>query len=524
MNCWHSKWTVGLGAVVILGGGAALAGVDSAGHWLQGWAAYSLVLALGAGAIYGVWRLSAGGRSAAAPAVTAFLLCLGVGIALRLALPVVGNPKSEVHQEGYWFYDARVRDNQSWELARSGRSLGLAFSGGFSGAQDRYPGLFALSAVLYRFISPDAHRKLLIVILNAAAAGCSVLFLWMAARQWFGVAVAGAAAWIFALYPEAVLLASSQMREPLVMLSLSMAFYAVTQMQHKPARWLPWLAIGGALLLLIHAPTALMACLALFGLWLLEPGRRFSWKHAALFGGALSVAALAVLSLWASLPALQGADAWELILAWLQNNFWWQSRYVIEVSVPLQGIIEKLGEQWAWLPLLIYGVAQPVLPAVLFSDTDALWIMRLASLARALGWYSLAPMLIYGLMRSWRAPASERRLQLLWLSGFNWLWIVVAALNGGGDQWDNPRYRAIFLLWQALLAAWAWQWARTRRDPWLARWLWIEAIFVISFSWWYITRLTLTFAHPDIFIVAAFNLAAAAIILLTGWRRDKAAQ
>ncbi len=518
-NWLRSKIKLWIVIAVILVGGVALAPVDSEGRWLQGWAAYSLMLALGAGALYGVWRLTGQERSPAAPAVTAFLLCLTVGAALRLALPVVGNPASEEHQKGYWFYDARVRDDQSWDLARSGRSLGLAFTGGFSGDQDRYPGMFALSAGIYRLVSPDAHRKLLIVILNAAAAGCSVFFLWKAAREWFAAAVAGAAAWIFALYPESVFLASSQMREPLVVLSLCMAFYAVTQMRQKPVRWLPWLGVAGVLMLLIHAPTALVAFVALFVVWLLEPGRRLSLKYLALFAGALAVAAIAVLSLWASLPALQGKDASGLILAWLQNNFWWQSKDLIEVSVPLQGIIEKIGARWAWAPVLIYGVAQPVLPAILVSDTDALWIMRLGGTFRAVGWYALAPFLIYGFTQVFRAPAGERRAQLIWLGVFSWVWIAVAALNGGGDQWDNPRYRAIFLLWQALLAAWAWQWARTRRDPWLARWLWIEAIFVLSFTWWYITRVTLTFAHPDIFIVIGFDLAAAAGILGVGWWR-----
>ena len=48
---------------------------------------------------------------------------------------------------------------------------------------------------------------------------------------------------------------------------------------------------------------------------------------------------------------------------------------------------------------------------------------------------------------------------------------MVAALNAGGDQWDNPRYRAILLVWQVILAAWAWEWARLRHDAWLWRWL-----------------------------------------------------
>jgi hypothetical protein len=52
----------------------------------------------------------------------------------------------------------------------------------------------------------------MIVLLGAVAAACGTLLLNKAASTWFGPAVGATGAWIFALYPESVLLGSSQMR------------------------------------------------------------------------------------------------------------------------------------------------------------------------------------------------------------------------------------------------------------------------------------------------------------------------
>jgi len=61
-------------------------------------------------------------------------------------------------------------------------------------------------------------------------------------------------------------------------------------------------------------------------------------------------------------------------------------------------------------------------------------------------------------------------------------------LRGGGDQWDNPRYRAIMLLWQALASGYALTCFRARSDSWLARIFLVEGIFLLFFTQWYISR------------------------------------
>ena len=120
-----------------------------------------------------------------------------------------------------------------------------------------------------------------------------------------------------------------------------------------------------------------------------------------------------------------------------------------------------------------------------------------------------------------RARDEARRLQLAWLAAATWGWIAIAALNAGGDQWDNPRYRAILLAAQAILAAWAWHWARSRHDHWLGRWLAVEVVFVGLFTEWYVSRYIPSIPHPDIRLIIIATLVITALILGGGWLYDR---
>jgi hypothetical protein len=116
-------------------------------------------------------------------------------------------------------------------------------------------------------------------------------------------------------------------------------------------------------------------------------------------------------------------------------------------------------------------------------------------------------------------PAAD----LDWGHQLAWIWWF---LNAGADQWDNPRYRVILLLWQVILTAWAWQWARQRRDAWLWRWLAVEAVFVGMFTEWYLSRYYPGFIHLDIKIMTLITLAISFAILVGGaiWDRKHAVQ
>jgi hypothetical protein len=74
------------------------------------------------------------------------------------------------------------------------------------------------------------------------------------------------------------------------------------------------------------------------------------------------------------------------------------------------------------------------------------------------------------------------------LSLIVWGWILFTALRGGGDQWDNPRYRAILFLWQAILSGNVWVWWRESKNSWFLRVIAMEIVFLIFFGQWYANR------------------------------------
>ena len=522
-----------LTVLAILLFGAVLAAGDGSSVWLKGWLSFSLLLGLGVSILVAIWRAIIGpnyGCSLLLAVATAFLVRLCLGAALTQLLPVIGYPDSQEHQAGYAFTDAYVRDRQAWELANTGAPLTTAFTGQYSG--DQYGGMLALEALLYRTLSLDYHRQTLILTLIATAAAWGVIFLWKASQAWFGRTVAGVAAWVFALYPESVLLGSSQMREAFVISAIAMIFYSLTRL-HSPSRvdkgsftWLGWLAVALTILGLFQPLLALVALGLLIILWLLEVQSGIHHRQlrslgiGLLFVFLLIVVLLVAASVLASLPSLQGSGPLGVFTDWLVHNFTFQSYLAERASGMVQKLIETLGEGWTWLVVLVYGLAQPVLPAVV-GDPGAAPVMRWIGFFRALGWYALAPFLVYSVLAAFRAKDENRRFQLIFLSLAVWVWAIIAAFNGGADQWDTPRYRTLLLAWQALLAAWSLIWARQHHDAWLYRWLAVEAVFVSMFTEWYVSRYFPGLPHLDIFVMIPLTLLLCFAILLGGWLWDR---
>jgi hypothetical protein len=514
-------WIISL-IVIILA--ALLAFIDGSGHWLQGWFAYLIILGLSAVSIYAVWKVVKVNQKVTTIAIISFTLRLSVGIALALLLPVLGYQNNPEHLAGYVYTDAYIRDTQAWDLATSGSPLGQAFSGQFSG--DQYGGMLALSAVIYRFFSPDAHRPFLILILTATFSAWAILCLGKASRTWFEEKTAILAIWLFALYPESILLGSSQMREAIVIPMTAISFYGLTEIQGR--RWTGWLwLILSALFLFSIQPLAgFISFAVLLGIWLFDPATLHTIRQREtilaffLLVAILLMIMLVVSSILANLPSVEGNKTVSIFLNWFQNNFNFQSYLTERSSGMFQSLLDSLGEQWRWLIVLVYGIAQPVLPAIV-GDPGAAWIMRIIGFFRAAGWYTLALLLVYGTLGVFRSRREVRRLRLIWISIINWAWIVVAALNAGADQWDNPRYRVILLLWQVILAVWAWEWARSRNDTWLWRWLAVEAVFVGMFTEWYLGRYYPGFIHFDIKLMTVATLLVCGMILMGGAIWDK---
>jgi hypothetical protein len=503
---------------------ALLALLDGSGRWFQSWLAYLIALTLGALSIYGVWKAVSASPKVTTVALVSFSLRLGIGIALALLLPVVGYLNNAEHLAGYVYTDAYIRDSQAWNLAISSSPLSQAFSGQFSG--DQYGGMLALSAFIYRTLSPDAHRPFLILILSATVSAFGILCLWKASRKWFDEKTAMLAIWLFALYPESILLGSSQMREAIVIPATAISFYGLTQIQAR--RWTGWIWMGisAAFLFIIQPLAGIISFAVLIGIWLLDPAtiqaskRRQTLLTIFLLVAILLVTMLVVSSILANLPSVQGSKSLGAYLTWFQNNFTYQSYLTERSSGMFQSLLDSMGEAWRWLIVLVYGIAQPVLPAIV-GDPSAVWIMRIIGFLRAAGWYALALFLVYGTLGAVRSRGELRRLQLIWIGIFSWAWIILAALNAGADQWDNPRYRVILLLWQVILAAWAWGWARARKDAWLWRWLAIEAVFVGLFTEWYLGRYYPGFIHLDIKLMTLITLLISGAIIIGGVTWDK---
>jgi peptidoglycan/LPS O-acetylase OafA/YrhL len=523
MNNIHKSIKFWLIAIAVLCTGALLSALDG-GNWLRGWLAYSLLLGIGTGSLALAWRLLSPDRPAAAAAVTAFIVRVVIGVTLTLLLPVIGYANNVDHQAGYVFTDANNRDNQAWELAISDEPLSAAFSGDYE--SDQYGGLLGLSALLYRVLSPDAHRPMLLLALNASAAAWGVLLLWKATRSWFGDQSAAFAAWAFAIYPESVLLASSQMREALIIPAVALTIYAYAQIRTRQRLGWLWLAAAALILFPIQPLAGFAAFGVLAGFWLFDPASLQNWSHrrgiltAGIILAVGGVVLLVTGAILANLPSVQGAGPFGSLLTWLHNNFTFQSYLAERASGMLQKLLDGLPEQLHWLVILVYGIAQPVLPAMV-GDPDAAWAMRLMGVLRAAGWYALAPFLVYAVTGILRLRGEPRRWQLLWVSLVGWAWIAISALNAGGDQWDNPRYRTILLAWLVLLAGWAWGWVRARKDAWFGRWLAVEAVFVLIFTEWYLGRYYPGFPHLDIQVMIIATLGLTVLILGGGWAWDR---
>jgi hypothetical protein len=469
--------------------------------------------------------------------VLAFALRLFVGFGVHLGLPIYGYT-DEDDQAGYVFTDAHLRDNQAWSLASSDRPILDAFSKKF--ASDQYGGLLAFAAFVYRYLSPGAQRPLMLILLSAIIAALGVPFLWRGTRRVFGEKVAYPAAWIFALYPESILLGSSAMREPYLLTFSAMAFWGFVEWRGsgldtsekstcstRPAILL-WFGIG-LLGMLLVSPAVALAHLIIFAGWMFFTNERrsFSWKSILVF---VVIFGAGLLFLSASLNRSGQFDSTSplgVVNDWLKLTVKWDA-YQLERS---SGWVQKLFDdmpEWMRLPFVaVYGILQPVLPAAVFEPTNVLW--QVVYLLRSAGWYALLPVLIMSFGATaghGRRPervegSSKNRNLILWLSLLAWTWILLAALRGGGDSWDNPRYRTILFVWESILGGVVWVWLRETRNAWFKRVVWCEIVFLLIFSQWYASRYFHWGGKLDFPIMVGLIMVLWGIILGLGWWLDK---
>jgi hypothetical protein len=500
--------------------GAVLAFLQP-GSWLVGWLSFSSLFLLAFFLFTWLHRWAGGGRTLAWMISLAFALRLLVGVGIYLALPVDGYDDPD-DRAGFIFTDAHRRDDQAWELAQSDEPILSAFNK--SQRTDQYGGLLAFISLAYRVFSPDAHRIFLPIFLSAMVAALGLPFFWRAAQKTFGEQIALAAGWMLALYPESLFLGGAAMREPYLITfgAISLWGFINWQFSERSGQRLSvtpelrlnqqrtgetgennrivsivrtaylshvgmiWLGLGLVGMLLVSPAVALATLVILTGWWWIahEHGR-FSWLvfFVTVF---IFLVGLALLAAALNRQGNFGGGPLGVIDAWFRESVRWVVFQLQRDSGWVQKLFDQMPE-WLHLPFVtIYGIFQPVLPAVFVEPTTLTW--RIIGIARSLGWYLFWPLLLYAFIAAWKNEDARERRLWMWITATSWMWIVLAALRGGGDQWDNPRYRAILLLWQALASGYALACFRTRSDSWLVRIFLVEGIFLAFFTQWYLSR------------------------------------
>jgi hypothetical protein len=470
-----------------------------------------------------------GGQTLGTMVVLAFILRLGVGVGLYMGLPVYGHTDAD-DRAGYVFTDAHTRDDQAWLLATSDRPLVDAFSNKYS--SDQYGGLLAFNALLYRYLSPDAQRPLMLILFSSFFAALGVPFLWRAVSRVFGERVAWASTWIFALFPESVLLGASAMREPYLLTFSAFALWGFVSLYDGVQEKAPeisgsklpnskvgsyiWLGVG-LLGMLLVSPAVALFTLIIFAGWIFfaNERRQVSWKAIA------AVAIVFIIGLFLLSSSLNRSGQFEaasplhVVNDWLKSAVKWDAYQLERESGWVQKLFDQM-PQWMRLPFIgIYGMLQPVLPATFMKPTVLIW--KLIGFLRALGWYAILPLLILSFAAATGASSRQTRNLILWLALLVWSWILLSALRGGGDLFDNPRYRTILFLWQSILAGYTWVWWRETRSLWLWVIVLMELVFTLIFTLWYGSRYYYWPGQMSFPVMVALILGLWGAILVGGW-------
>jgi hypothetical protein len=281
-----------------------------------------------------------------------------------------------------------------------------------------------------------------------------------------------------------------------------------------------WLGIG-LLGMLLVSPAVAIYTLIIFAGWIFFASERhqLSWK------AILAIAVIFMIGLFLLSSSLNRSGQFEstsplhVVNDWLKSAVKWDAYQLERESGWVQKLFDEM-PQWMRLPFIaIYGMLQPILPATFMKPTVLIW--KGIGFLRALGWYALLPFLILSFVAAAGARSRQMRNLLLWLALLVWTWILLAALRGGGDLFDNPRYRTILFLWQSILAGYTWVWWRETRSIWVWVIVLMELVFVAIFTLWYGSRYYHWPGQLPFPGMVALILALWAAILAGGWWLNK---
>lgn len=498
------------------------------GHFLnfQDWPALLITGLIAAFLLAGSWWLLKRSENGVLPGrvglilLVAVLLRLSASVAWFQLIPTYGHGTPE-EKAGYIMSDAYTRDRTAWELATSEKPLTRAFQGTYRKA-DQYGGLLFISAAVYRTVGGIQHNPLVMAAISAAFSSLAIIFTWAFARRAWDARVAQLAALGLVLYPETVLLGSSQMREAYTITLAAMAFYGLIRyLQEHTLSSLLWILVPWLAYLAFSPPFAalLLAGLAITALFALQSSHR-KIPQRWLWIVILVLLVLVTVGLWLSwrVFAPEGINnPVDLVNWWLRKSASWQAYQSERASGWMQKLFDGTPEV-LHIPILVgYGILRPFLPAALIaSSSSPLWPW--ITIWRAAGWTILLGLLLYASFRSWNRKDNNRIAQALMI--FTWLVILIASFRGGGDQDDNPRYRAAFACVQIALAAWGWVSYRRSQDAWFRRAVVMLGLILAWFVPWYLRRYT-TFQWPveNLFLTLGLGLGSGLLFLAWDLRK-----
>jgi hypothetical protein len=494
--------------LVILALALGLAWVSSSFTNIEGFLPFTYVLSLGILILWLGWRLirpENPGKWLLYLVIGAAVLRLAAGVFWFIELPIFGYP-NETQQSGYIMYDAYRRENAAWELAQSEEPLLSAFQG--ASYMDQYGGVLFVSGFVYRYLAEDVHYPLQIVAITAAFSAAAVWFTWATAKQLWGEKAAKAAAWLLALYPEAVLLGSSQMREAYtITLVTAFSYYLIKYWKTLERKQLYGVGAVLAISLATSFPVVIMQLFIALAISI----SMYSWKTSTRNRRLITLGAVGAFVGFLVVISMISREWWGLVIDY-------QSYTTVAASGKLDAVLGRIPE-WLHYPYLVgYGIVRPLLPAALVAY-DSGWLWYSIAIWRAVGWTALFGLFLYANLlafkeKSWRSIVGA-------LLTIVWIGILFASIRGGGDLWDNPRYRVIVAGLQACAAAWGLWRQQETKDPWLRRVVVTVGMLIAWFLAWYIDRKVVDYGWPVTNMISLIVLAFLSSVGYILWDRKR---
>jgi hypothetical protein len=452
---------------------------------------------------------------------------LGARLAFLILAPIamlLWGYSSNRNLKGLVQLDAINAVDTAWNSAQPGNSLINAFH---RGPGDNTGGITTMGVVVFRLLSPDVERTLLLGLFASVFTSLTVIAVYRLGRGFFPPGVAKAAALIAAVYPEAVMIGSSHQQLGYITLIFSMALLALAGVIRnvKPIAGDPGLPGRNPAVILLLSMIILgflvgfqfsilgVLCGAAFTLWLSDPKKRLG--RILWIGAGAAVAVLVVIRLLAALDVIP--SAWDILFKqyrFLYSMAWDEFDKLKAAGGGdfFQTVLLTMEKGPAFVLAAVYGLVRPALPAAIgYRNTSAEggFFWQLLNFYRSLGWYAMLPLLLYGTLKSLRGILSRKPETILML--VFWVVALVGSYRAFGDEWDNPRYRLFAIAPMALLAAWAWISQQEQKDPWFLRIVIPFATATVSLTVWYILRdyAMLNFpALPSIGIIGVITVAA----------------